>query len=322
MNAAIRFRHLRHAADRTHHRLRPAVLERACARAGLPVDAAAHPRYRIGGAGRRAALGGYTLQHLAGWLGVTVEGARFALGDAILTRTFPRADPEAARRQDRQNCGSRTGLPCADDVLDEQHTPVRRKRLWRHSARGKLRGIDAFPYRHRVARRDERTGARRRGGRFARRSAQTHGRRENFFGPGGRQGRRRAAARCRYRHRHRTRCAACARRAWRRRASPHGRHHRQQTLAAVPADAFVYRAIGRMAGSISSSGGRKTIVARSAASSPHATCCACARRKRWCWATASIEPTTCRAWPRPGRGCRKQPLGCWLRASAATISPR
>ena len=208
-----------------------AVLKRECARAGLPWTPPRTLDTALLAQVAEPHLGGYTLEHLASWLGVTVEGRHSALGDAVLTaHIFLALIPKLRDGNIRTLGGSRTSLPCADHRA--RRTASRRlggSGYGAHGARGKLRAHRCLSLPPSRPRCDERTGARRRGGRFARRSAQTHGGRENFFGSGERQGRRRAAARCRYRHRHRARCAARARRARRRRARPHGRHHRQQT---------------------------------------------------------------------------------------------
>ena len=98
-------------------------------------------------------------------------------------------------------------------------------------------------------------------------------------------------------------------------------------LAVVPADAFVYLAIGRMSrlkirhlGVTDESG--EIIGALSAA-----TCCGCARAKRSRSATRSIRRGTCTISARPGRSCRRSRRRCWPRTCrranvAAVISRR
>ena len=58
------------------------MLKRECERAGLPWAAPRTLDTRLLAQVAEPHLGGYTLEHLASWLGVAVEGRHSALGDA------------------------------------------------------------------------------------------------------------------------------------------------------------------------------------------------------------------------------------------------
>ena len=94
-------------------------------------------------------------------------------------------------------------------------------------------------------------------------------------------------------------------------------------LATIPAEAFVYRAIGRMdrlkirhLGVIDEAGACDRRACR------RAICCACARKKQSRSATRSTRPRTCMRWAPPGRSCRRSRPRCWQKRSAQSTSPR
>ena len=153
-----------------------AVLKRECERSRLPWI---HPRTLDTALLAQVAephLGGYTLEHLASWLGISVAGRHSALGDAILTaRIFLALIPKLRDGNIRTAGGGRTSLPRADHRARRAAS----RRLGR-AGRGVGARRELCPHRCLSlppprARRDERAGAHGCGGRAARRSAWTHG---------------------------------------------------------------------------------------------------------------------------------------------------
>jgi CBS domain-containing protein len=128
-----------------------ALLKHECERAGL---AWAAPRTLDTALLAQVAephLGGYTLEHLASWLDVTLEGRHSALGDAILTaRIFLALTPKLRDGNIRTLAEAEQACRALTTVLDQQHRagwaePVAAARAEESYAR-----IDVFPYRHRV----------------------------------------------------------------------------------------------------------------------------------------------------------------------------
>ncbi len=131
-----------------------AVLQRECERAGLHwqrpraldtqhLAQVVEPR-----------LGGYSLEQLAQWLGVEVANRHSALGDALTTaRIFQALVPKLREGGIRTFAEAWQACRALTEVLDQQHragwvTPDTRSDL--AGAERTLRRIDSYPYRHRV----------------------------------------------------------------------------------------------------------------------------------------------------------------------------
>ncbi len=131
-----------------------AVLKRECERAGLKWTAPRTLDTRLLAQVAEPRLGGYTLEHLASWLGVTVEGRHSAVGDAILTaKIFLALLPKLRAGNIRTLAEAEKACLALTGVLDEQH-----RAGWEDAvaaphtrAEASLARIDAYPYRHRVA---------------------------------------------------------------------------------------------------------------------------------------------------------------------------
>lgn len=131
-----------------------AVLKRECDRAGLTWRAPRTLDTRLLAQVVEPRLGGYTLEHLAAWLNVTVANRHSAVGDAILTaRIFLALLPKLREGNIRTLAEAEKACLALSDVLDEQH-----RAGWEQavvSPRGRGTGaherIDTYPYRHRVA---------------------------------------------------------------------------------------------------------------------------------------------------------------------------
>jgi CBS domain-containing protein len=129
-----------------------AVLKRECARAGLPWI---HPRTLDTALLAQVAephLGGYSLEHLAGWLDIKVEGRHSALGDAILTaHIFLALIPKLRDGNIRTVAEAEQACRALTTVLDEQHSAGWEEAVSAPTAREQSYArIDAYPYRHRV----------------------------------------------------------------------------------------------------------------------------------------------------------------------------
>lgn len=131
-----------------------AVLKRECERAGLAWIAPRTLDTRLLAQVAEPHLGGYTLEHLASWLGVAIDGRHSALGDALLTaRIFlallPRLREGGIRTlaEAEQACLALTG------VLEEQHRAGWEEAVTAPRTREEraLARIDSYPYRHRIA---------------------------------------------------------------------------------------------------------------------------------------------------------------------------
>ncbi len=130
-----------------------AILQRECERAGLRwqrpraldtqhLAQVAEPR-----------LGGYSLEQLSQWLGVAVTDRHSALGDALTTaRIFEALIPKLREGGIRTFAEAWQACRALTEVMDKQHragwvTPDTRSDL---AAERTLGRIDAYPYRHRV----------------------------------------------------------------------------------------------------------------------------------------------------------------------------
>ncbi|HWK95606.1 MAG TPA: DUF294 nucleotidyltransferase-like domain-containing protein [Pseudolabrys sp.] len=131
-----------------------AVLKRECERAGLTWRAPRTLDTRLLAQVVEPRLGGYTLEHLASWLGVTVSDRHSAVGDAILTaRIFLALLPKLREGNIRTLAEAEKACLALSEVLDEQHRAGWEQAVAqpRSRVRGSLDRIDTYPYRHRVA---------------------------------------------------------------------------------------------------------------------------------------------------------------------------
>jgi DNA polymerase-3 subunit epsilon/CBS domain-containing protein len=130
-----------------------AVIARECKRAGLSWT----PRYtldtRLLAAIVAPALADHTIETLASWLGVKVEDRHSALGDAAATANIFRAlVPKLREGGIRTLAEALTACRALSDALDQQHqagwAEVGQTQA-RPDAERALRRIDSYPYRHR-----------------------------------------------------------------------------------------------------------------------------------------------------------------------------
>jgi CBS domain-containing protein len=132
-----------------------AVLKRECGRAGIAWKRPRALDTRLLAEVARPDLAGYSLDQLAAWLGVTMNGRHSALGDATITaHVFLALLPELRRGGIRTLAEAQQASRRLTDVLEDQHragwlepveTPSRR------DAERSLARVDSYPYRHRVS---------------------------------------------------------------------------------------------------------------------------------------------------------------------------
>lgn len=131
-----------------------AVLKRECERAGLSWTPPRTLDTQLLAQVAEPHLGGYTIEHLASWLGVSVEDRHSALGDAILTaKIFFALLPKLRDGNIRTLAEAETACLALTRVLDEQHRAGWEKVVApsRQSMEPTLARIDTYPYRHRIA---------------------------------------------------------------------------------------------------------------------------------------------------------------------------
>lgn len=131
-----------------------AVLKRECARAGLPWHASRTLDTRLLAQVAEPNLGGYTLEHLASWLGVTVDHRHSALGDATLTaKIFLALLPKLREGNIRTLAEAEQACLALTGLLDEQHRAGWEEAVAAPGMRAEraLARIDTYPYRHRVS---------------------------------------------------------------------------------------------------------------------------------------------------------------------------
>jgi len=131
-----------------------AVLKRECERAGMTWRAPRTLDTRLLAQVVEPRLGGYTLEHLASWLNVTVTDRHSAVGDAILTaRIFLALLPKLREGNIRTLAEAEKACLALSDVLDDQHRAGWEQAVVqpRGRAADALERIDTYPYRHRVA---------------------------------------------------------------------------------------------------------------------------------------------------------------------------
>jgi CBS domain-containing protein len=131
-----------------------AVLRRECELAGLHWVEPRTLDIRLLAQVAEPRLGGYTIEHLASWLGVTVEGRHSAVGDATATgRIFLALLPKLREGNIRTLAEAEQACLTLAGVLEEQHRAGWEDAVAAPHTREErvLARIDAYPYRHRVA---------------------------------------------------------------------------------------------------------------------------------------------------------------------------
>ncbi|MGE0061064.1 MAG: DUF294 nucleotidyltransferase-like domain-containing protein [Xanthobacteraceae bacterium] len=130
-----------------------AVLKRECRRAGLPWQAPRTLDTRLLSQVVEPHLGGHSLEHLCGWLGLPVEGRHSAVSDALMTaRIFLALLPKLREGNIRTLAEAEKSCRALTSTMEEQH-----RAGWEEAVRPPSRRessaylrIDAYPYRHRV----------------------------------------------------------------------------------------------------------------------------------------------------------------------------
>jgi CBS domain-containing protein len=131
-----------------------AVLKRECEDAGLPWVSPRTLDTMLLAQVAEPHLGGFTIEHLTSWLGVTINGRHSALGDAIVTaKIFLALVPKLREGNIRTLAEAEKACLALTHVLEDQHRagwvqPVTTPRAREERA---LARIDSYPYRHRVA---------------------------------------------------------------------------------------------------------------------------------------------------------------------------
>jgi DNA polymerase-3 subunit epsilon/CBS domain-containing protein len=131
-----------------------AVLRRECERAGLPWQTPRTLDTRLLAQVAEPRLGGYTLEHLASWLGVEIDGRHSALADAALTaRIFLALLPKLREGHIRTLAEAEKACLALTGVLDEQHRAGWEQAVGAPHTRAEpaLARIDTYPYRHRIS---------------------------------------------------------------------------------------------------------------------------------------------------------------------------
>jgi DNA polymerase-3 subunit epsilon/CBS domain-containing protein len=130
-----------------------AVLRRECERAGIDFHRPRTLDTRLLAQVAEPALAGYALESLSAWLGVEVEGRHSALGDAITTaRIFRALVPKLRDGNIRTFAEAQSACRALTDVLDQQHSAgwVETVEVPARAAERAFARIDSYPYRHRV----------------------------------------------------------------------------------------------------------------------------------------------------------------------------
>ena len=130
-----------------------AVLKRECQLAGTSWQ---HPRLldtRLLAHVAKPDLAGYSLDQVASWLGVEASGRHSAQGDAMTTAAiFQALVPKLRERGIRTLAEAMTACRALTEVLDQQHRAgwVEAVEAVRHDTERTLGRIDSYPYRHRI----------------------------------------------------------------------------------------------------------------------------------------------------------------------------
>lgn len=129
-----------------------AVLKRECERAGISWAAPRTLDTALLAQVVAPNLGGFTLEHLASWLGVAVENRHSALGDARLTaKIFAALLPKLREGNIRTLAEAERACLALTSVLDEQHSIGWADVVTAPREDRALAYIDPYPYRHRVS---------------------------------------------------------------------------------------------------------------------------------------------------------------------------
>jgi DNA polymerase-3 subunit epsilon/CBS domain-containing protein len=131
-----------------------AVLKRECERAQLPWNAPRTLDTALLAQVAAPDLGGFTLEHLASWLGISVENRHSALGDAALTaKIFLALLPKLRDGNIRTLAEAEQACLALTNVLDRQHRAGWVEAVAAPALREErtFAAIDPYPYRHRVA---------------------------------------------------------------------------------------------------------------------------------------------------------------------------
>ena len=168
-----------------------AVLKGECARAGLPWAAPRTLDTALLAQVAAPHLGGYTLEHLASWLGVDVEDRHSALGDAVLTaRIFLALVPKLRDGNIRTLAEAEQACLALTHVLDDQH-----RAGWADAVTAPMLRDERALVAHRPlslppprVRRDERAAAIHRRRRHTQRRTATHGAGQGLIAAGAGEG--------------------------------------------------------------------------------------------------------------------------------------
>jgi CBS domain-containing protein len=131
-----------------------AVLKRECQRAGLPWVAPRTLDTCLLAEVAEPNLSGFTIEHLVSWLGVTIDGRHSALGDAVVTgRIFLALLPKLREGNIRTLAEAEQACLALTHVLEDQHRAGWVEAVAAPRAREEwaLARIDSYPYRHRVS---------------------------------------------------------------------------------------------------------------------------------------------------------------------------
>lgn len=131
-----------------------AVLKLECDRAGLVWTPPRTLDTRLLAQVAEPHLGGYTLEHLASWLGVTIEARHSAVADAFITgKIFLALLPKLREGHIRTLAEAENACLALTGVLDDQHRAGWTEAVAAPQARRErtLARIDTYAYRHRVA---------------------------------------------------------------------------------------------------------------------------------------------------------------------------
>ena len=131
-----------------------AVLKRECERAGLPWVRPRTLDTRLLALVAEPHLGGYTLEHLASWLGVAIENRHSARADAIVTgKIFLALLPKLREGNIRTLAEAEQACLTLTGALEDQHRAGWEEVVKGPRAReeGTFARIDPYPYRHRIA---------------------------------------------------------------------------------------------------------------------------------------------------------------------------
>lgn len=129
-----------------------AVMRRECDRANLPWTPPRTLDTRLLAQVAEPHLGGYTLEKLAAWLGLPNQGRHSALGDAVMTaKIFLALLPKLREGNIRTLAEAEQACLSLTSVLEEAHRAGWEEAVAPRRAERALARIDTYPYRHRVA---------------------------------------------------------------------------------------------------------------------------------------------------------------------------